>query len=288
MATVVGLFDSSAQAQSAIEQFRAAGVPSEHISLAMQDRSEAAAVAEETGVGTGVATGAVGGGILGGLAGLLVGIGALAIPGIGPLVAAGPLAATLLGAGIGAATGGLIGALVGAGVPEEEAQLYQTGVERGGVLVSVQTDAVDDAQVRSILGNAGMRDVHADAAQWKANPDYRYGQGDTGSGGAEAAGGAGGAVAGGLIGGAVAGPIGAVAGAAIGGAAGAGAGTWPRSRTTTSRWAGSRGRRGRADRRGRWLGRRPGRHSCRRRRRRGRGRRARRGRPGLRANRGHG
>src|SRR6476661_5018562 len=176
MATVVGLFDSSAQAQSAIEQLRAAGVPSEHISLAMQDRTEAAAVAEDTGVGTGVATGAVGGGILGGLAGLLVGIGALAIPGIGPLVAAGPLAATLLGAGIGAATGGLIGALVGAGVPEDEARLYQTGVERGGVLVSVQTDAVDDAQVRDVLNSSGMRDVRADAQTWNENPDYRYGQ----------------------------------------------------------------------------------------------------------------
>src|SRR6476646_8163761 len=98
MATVVGLFDNSTEAQQAIEQLRAAGVPSEQISLAMRDKSEARAVAEESEVGTGVATGAVGGGILGGLAGLLVGIGALAIPGIGPLVAAGPLAATLLGA----------------------------------------------------------------------------------------------------------------------------------------------------------------------------------------------
>ncbi|HMA36072.1 MAG TPA: general stress protein, partial [Chloroflexia bacterium] len=136
MATVVGLFDNSASAQAAIEQLRTAGIPSDQISLAMRDRTTAAAVAEEQGVGTGVATGAVGGGILGGLAGLLVGIGALAIPGIGPLIAAGPLAATLLGAGIGAATGGLIGALVGAGVPEEDAVLYQQGVERGGVLVT--------------------------------------------------------------------------------------------------------------------------------------------------------
>src|SRR3954452_22219611 len=104
MATVVGLFDTSAEAQSAIQQLRASGIPSENISLAMQDKNQATAVAEDTGVGTGVATGAVGGGILGGLAGLLVGIGALAIPGIGPIIAAGPLAATLLGAGIGAAT----------------------------------------------------------------------------------------------------------------------------------------------------------------------------------------
>ena len=159
MATVVGLFDSSAQAQSAIEQLRAAGVPSEHISLAMQDRSEAAAVAEDTGVGTGVATGAVGGGILGGLAGLLVGIGALAIPGIGPLVAAGPLAATLLGAGIGAATGGLIGALVGAGVPKKRPASIRRG-RRARRRARLGADRpVDDAQVRSILSNAGMRDV---------------------------------------------------------------------------------------------------------------------------------
>jgi len=97
------LFDNAGQAQAAIEQLRAAGIPSDQISLAMRDSAAATTVAEESGVGTGVATGAVGGGILGGLAGLLAGIGALAIPGIGPLVAAGPLAATLLGAGIGAA-----------------------------------------------------------------------------------------------------------------------------------------------------------------------------------------
>src|SRR5690242_15202438 len=209
MATVVGLFDNSTQAQAAIEQLRAAGVASENISLAMRDREEAQAVAEETGVGTGVATGAVGGGILGGLAGLLVGIGALAIPGIGPLVAAGPLAATLLGAGIGAATGGLIGALVGAGVPEEEAQLYQAGVERGGVLVTVDAEPQQEAQVREILTNSGMRDVRADAATWNQNPDYRYGQRKDESVAPEAVGGAGGAVAGGVIGGAVAGPVGA-------------------------------------------------------------------------------
>src|SRR5690349_233555 len=229
MATVVGLFDNSAQAQAAIEQLRAAGVPSENISLAMRDRNEATAIAEDTGVGTGVATGAVGGGILGGLAGLLIGIGALAIPGIGPIIAAGPLAATLLGAGVGAAAGGLIGALVGAGVPEEEARLYQTGVERGGVLVSANVDPGMEAQAREIMAANGMRDVRADQEAWATNPDYRYGTADTtaadGGGVApEAVGGAGGAVAGGLIGGAVAGPIGAAAGAAIGGAAGAGAG----------------------------------------------------------------
>ncbi|MDQ2806360.1 MAG: hypothetical protein M3Z04_05500, partial [Chloroflexota bacterium] len=185
MSTVVGLFDNSNQAQAAIEQLRTAGIPSEQISLAMRDSSEAKVVAEEAGVGTGVATGAVGGGILGGLAGLLVGIGALAIPGVGPLIAAGPLAATLLGAGIGAATGGLIGALVGAGVPEDEARLYHTGVERGGVLVTVHGSDDRDAEVRSILQSSGMRDVQADAANY-SDPNYRYGTPATGGVGGEA------------------------------------------------------------------------------------------------------
>ena len=136
MTTVVGLFDNVTQAQAAVQQLRNAGINANDIGVAMRSNDTTPAgnttVADvattDTGVG-GAATGAMTGGALGGLAGLLIGIGAITIPGIGPVVAAGPLgtalASTLVGAGIGAATGGIIGALVDAGVPEEEARLYR-------------------------------------------------------------------------------------------------------------------------------------------------------------------
>ncbi|MDQ3928725.1 MAG: hypothetical protein M3328_06205, partial [Chloroflexota bacterium] len=100
MATVVGLFDSRSQAQMAVEQLRAMNIAAGDISVAMQSgTAETTEVVTDTGAGAGAGavTGAVGGGVLGGLAGLLVGVGALAIPGVGPVVAAGPLATTLIG-----------------------------------------------------------------------------------------------------------------------------------------------------------------------------------------------
>src|SRR5438105_11491947 len=140
----------------------------------MRAAEETRELAADTGVGGGAATGAIGGGVLGGLAGLLVGIGALAIPGIGPIIAAGPIATTLMGAGIGAATGGLLGALVDAGVPEEEARLYQTGVERGGVLVTARLPNGQEAMAQDILNSAGARDIRNEASMY-SNPNYRYG-----------------------------------------------------------------------------------------------------------------
>src|SRR3954468_196771 len=101
MATVVGLFDTRESAQNAIQQLRSGGIEPNQISVAMRNREDTQAVADDAGVGGGAVTGAIGGGVLGGLAGLLVGVGALAIPVVGPIVAAGPLAATLIGAGIG-------------------------------------------------------------------------------------------------------------------------------------------------------------------------------------------
>jgi hypothetical protein len=241
MATVVGLFDSTSQAQAAVEQLRASGIAASDIGVAMRSAAGTAGteVITDTGAAGGAVTGAVGGGVLGGLAGLLVGIGALAIPGVGPIVAAGPLATTLVGAGIGAATGGLLGALVDAGVPEEEARLYQTGVERGGVLVTARVPDGQEMKAQNILNSAGAHDIRNEASMY-SNPNYRYGtttanyattgpaydrettmSGQHDDKTSEAVGGGAGALAGGVIGGAVAGPPGAVAGAAIGGAGGA-------------------------------------------------------------------
>jgi uncharacterized protein (TIGR02271 family) len=236
MSTVVGLFESRDQAQRAVEALKGAGLRAEDMSIVMQDRGEAADVAEDVGVGSGAAAGAVGGGILGGLGGLLVGVGALAIPGIGPIIAAGPLAAALAGVGIGAATGGLLGALVSAGVPEEEATHYQAGLERGGILLTVQAPDGREAEVRSILGRSGMQDLSYHRSQWESDPDFRYdinrsddmttrkedrdkAQVDAKAGGA-AAGGTAGAVIGGVVGGPVGAGVGAVVGAAAGGLTG--------------------------------------------------------------------
>jgi hypothetical protein len=158
--TAVGVFEFSDEAQRAIEALREAGFSSGDIGITMRDMKEAQAIAEDGGVsaGAGAATGALAGGALGGLAGWLVGIGALAIPGIGPIVAAGPLAAALTGAALGAAGGGLLGALTGMGVPEEEARWYEAEVGRGGTLVTVRANGRYE-EARRILHEHGAREA---------------------------------------------------------------------------------------------------------------------------------
>ena len=129
-------------------------------------------------MGTGAATGALAGGLLGGAAGWLIGIGALAIPGVGPIIAAGPLAAALGGAALGAAGGGLIGALTGAGVPEEEAKWYDERVRSGSILLTVRA-AGRTEEAHSILLRNGGRDYAAGSStteprSWsEASPEMR-------------------------------------------------------------------------------------------------------------------
>ena len=168
--TIVALFETADEAQAAVEDLIASGVSVDAISLVVADiRGEYRTYtgAGETKAKEVAATGAISGGVLGGLLGLLVGIGALAIPGIGPVVAAGPLAATLLGVGVGAATGGLIGALVGLGIPEEDANIYAEGVRRGGALVAVRTDDVLADRVKDIFARHHPVDIKARAAEWR-------------------------------------------------------------------------------------------------------------------------
>lgn len=105
----------------------------------------------EQGASTGGGTGATLGTVLGGGAGLLAGLGMLAIPGVGPIVAAGWLVATLAGAGVGAAAGGLVGSLTGAGVSEADAHTYSEGVRRGGSLVTVRADGAMGSKINAIL-----------------------------------------------------------------------------------------------------------------------------------------
>lgn len=145
--TAVGLFDRQEDLERVLNELKAGGFAPEQVSLVAKDRNTTREVVETTGMGggEGAGVGAVAGGITGGLLGWLVGIGALAIPGIGPIVAAGALATTLGGAAIGAAAGGLIGALVDLGIPEEEATFYNESVGRGGMLLTVHANS--DAQL---------------------------------------------------------------------------------------------------------------------------------------------
>lgn len=140
---VVGAYDTEQEAIQAVEKLRAEGYRPEDISVISKNKDDVDAVTEETGTKTeeGLAAGAATGGVLGGLTGLLAGVGALAIPGIGPIVAAGPIAATLTGAAVGAGAGGIAGALIGMGIPEEEAHRYEADVKSGKILVLVDPDA---------------------------------------------------------------------------------------------------------------------------------------------------
>src|SRR5918911_1987969 len=138
-ATVVGLFPNQIDAERAIQRLKQEGFAENQIGVAIKDRSRQTELIEGTGTqaAEGAATGAIGGGVLGGVIGLLAGVGALAIPGVGPIIAGGTLASTLAGAGIGAAAGGLLGALVGMGIPEEDARHFDQGFRAGGTLVTV-------------------------------------------------------------------------------------------------------------------------------------------------------
>ena len=140
--TVAGLFYDRLCAESAIQQLKEAGFLERQIGVAARDREQQQDIAEGTGTHAagGAKTGALSGGVVGGVVGLLAGIGALAIPGIGPILAGGALASTLAGAGVGAAAGGLLGALVGLGISEERARHFVQGFDKGGILLTVQSD----------------------------------------------------------------------------------------------------------------------------------------------------
>jgi len=166
MKTVAGLFQTQMAAERTLQDLRSAGIAPDRLSVIARDKERAKEIADETGaeVATGAATGAGLGALLGGAAGWLVGIGALAIPGIGPIVAAGPIAAALgvagttaaAGAGVGVVAGGVIGALTGWGFSEAEAKAYQDGVERGEILLAVELpDDADEDRIEDIFKRDG-------------------------------------------------------------------------------------------------------------------------------------
>ncbi len=172
--TVAATFEDRGDAERAINALKDAGFGRDQIGVAMRDRTAQGKLVEDTGTKApeGAVSGALGGGLLGGIIGFLVGVGTLAIPGIGPVVAGGALASALgvaggtaaAGAGIGAVAGGLVGFLVGLGVPEEEARYFETGFRSGQALVTVNAGAGRATEAADMLrayggdiGPAGAR-----------------------------------------------------------------------------------------------------------------------------------
>ena len=159
---VFGIYRSTIDAERAADTLMSAGFANQDISVLMPDTQSTREFAHEknTKAPEGTTTGAVSGGAIGGTLGLLAGIGALAIPGLGPFIAAGPIMGTLAGLGAGGAVGGLVGALVGMGIPEYEAKRYEGRVTDGGVLLSVHCDGSDEVKrAKDILERTGADDV---------------------------------------------------------------------------------------------------------------------------------
>jgi tetrahydromethanopterin S-methyltransferase subunit C len=169
---VFGIYSSGEHAERAVDTLIAAGFASTDISVLLTDTSSTREFAhvKDTKAPEGTTAGVTTGGVIGGTLGVLAGIGALAIPGVGPLIAAGPIMAGLAGLGVGGAVGGLLGALVGMGIPEYEAKRYEGRVKDGGTLLSVHcnTSAQID-RAKELLKSSGAEDIsstgetHSDA-----------------------------------------------------------------------------------------------------------------------------
>ena len=159
---VFGNNKTVAIAEAAVDHLIARGFSNSAISVLLPDDESTRAFAHEksTKAPEGTTTGAATGGVIGGTLGLLAGIGMLAIPGIGPLIAAGPIVATLAGVGAGGAVGGIVGALVGLGIPEYEAKRYEGAVKGGGILLSVHCDTSEQVGVaKDSLKETGAQDI---------------------------------------------------------------------------------------------------------------------------------
>lgn len=178
MPTVSGLFETYAKARAAVRALEDAGIRTADISLIANSPNDI--TPDESPVGKDAAAGAEVGAILGGAGGLLAGIGVLAIPGLGPVLAGGWLVAAVMGAAagawLGAATGGLIGLLTDAGIPKSDAHVYAEGVRRGGALVTVRANDAQAAAARDILNRQGaaapegLREKY-EAEGWTAGGD---------------------------------------------------------------------------------------------------------------------
>jgi hypothetical protein len=169
---VFGIYPNRFAVEEAVEHLRKTGFRNTDISVLFQDNQGTKDFAHEknTKAPEGVTTGVVAGGLAGGVLGWLVGIGALAIPGLGPLIAAGPIVAALAGAGAVGTLGGFVGALAGMGIPEYEAKRYEGRIREGGVLLSVHCDSSDWVKrAKEVLAHTGAQDI---ASEGEKAGDY--------------------------------------------------------------------------------------------------------------------
>lgn len=160
--SVFGIYSTTDGADRAASALTLAGFSSSDISLLMPENlgSKALATEKSSKAPEGATAGAATGALLGGSLGLLAGIGALAIPGVGPFIAAGPIMAALAGIGVGGATGGFLGGLVGLGIPEYEAKRYEGLIQKGGILLSVHCDTSEQIRVaKETMKNTGGQDI---------------------------------------------------------------------------------------------------------------------------------
>jgi hypothetical protein len=169
---VFGIYATSNVAETAVDHLLERGFSNASISVLLPDdeSSRAFAHAKSTKAPEGTTAGATTGGVVGGTLGLLAGIGALAIPGVGPLIAAGPIMATLAGVGVGGAVGGIVGALVGMGIPEYEAKRYEGAVKGGGTLLSVHCDTSEQIDLaKECLKQTGATDISSASEAGSSN-----------------------------------------------------------------------------------------------------------------------
>jgi hypothetical protein len=169
---VFGIYPTYSGVESGVEALKAAGFRNTDISVLLPENvgSKDFAHKHDTKAPEGVAAGAGTGAVVGGALGWLAGIGALAIPGLGPFIAAGPIMAALAGVGVGGAVGGVTGALIGMGMPEYVAVRYEGRVKKGGILLSVHTDNSDwKKRAKDILDRTGAEDI---SSSGEASADY--------------------------------------------------------------------------------------------------------------------
>ncbi|HET7539764.1 MAG TPA: DUF3341 domain-containing protein [Polyangiaceae bacterium] len=162
--SVIGIVETQIQAERIVDQLQQQGVASGDISVLFPDKrgTKDFAFEHNTKAPEGAVAGVGAGGVVGGTLGLLAGIGALAIPGVGPLIAAGPLMATLSGAAAGAAVGGIAGGLIGLGLPEFEAKSYEGKVKSGNILIAVHTENSEtEKRAKQTFEANGAHDVAA-------------------------------------------------------------------------------------------------------------------------------
>jgi hypothetical protein len=169
---VYGIYPNYPSVEEAVDQLKAAGFRSEDISVLFPENVGSKDFAHEKGTKApeGAATGAGTGLVVGGALGWLAGIGALAIPGVGPFIAAGPIMGALAGIGVGGTVGGIAGALIGMGIPEYEAKRYEGRVKQGGILLSVHSDnSAWTKRAKNILETTGAQDISSTS---EASADY--------------------------------------------------------------------------------------------------------------------